>query len=43
LLIDTEMKNIFEAQTAEKKTALHMQISTYWLCKGNDTTASNCP
>jgi hypothetical protein len=38
-----QMKNVYSAQTADKKTALHMQLSTFWLCKGSVGTPSNCP
>jgi N-acetylglucosamine-6-sulfatase len=38
-----QMKNIYDAQSDTDKTELNSELQTYWLCKGDQTTQSDCP
>ena len=38
-----QMKNIYDAQSDTDKTELNSELQAYWLCKGDQTTQSDCP
>ena len=38
-----QMTNAWDAQPAERRAALLAEIAAYYACRGDRTTASNCP